>query len=94
MISSLRARDMYNNAIHAFDTGNHTDAAKWTGAMTHYIDDLLPYQTTEIDVAFNKGGMLVSKLTDLVAETNSRIVTPNCVPEVHSQASPLVTDSS
>jgi hypothetical protein len=38
--AAIRARDMYNNAIHAFDAGNYTDAAKWTGAMTHYIDDL------------------------------------------------------
>jgi hypothetical protein len=50
--------------------------------------------TPELMWPLNEAGMLVSKLTDLVAEINSRIVTPNCVPEVHSQGSPSVTDSS
>jgi hypothetical protein len=41
--SATRAMDMYNNALQAIASGNLTDAAKWTGAMTHYIDDLASF---------------------------------------------------
>lgn len=36
----------------------------------------------------NEVGMLISKLTDLVAEISTRMTDPGFVPEVHSQASP------
>jgi hypothetical protein len=41
--SARRAMDMYDNALQAFTAGNLTDAAKWTGAMTHYVDDLASF---------------------------------------------------
>jgi hypothetical protein len=41
--SATRAMDMLNNALQAFTAGNLTDAAKWTGAMTHYVDDLASF---------------------------------------------------
>jgi hypothetical protein len=38
--AARRARDMQNQALQALSGGNYSLAAKWTGAMTHYVSDL------------------------------------------------------
>lgn len=38
--AARRARDMQNQALAALSTGDNALAAKWTGAMTHYIADM------------------------------------------------------
>jgi hypothetical protein len=38
--AAVRAREMQNQASMALSTGDYALAAKWTGAMTHYVDDV------------------------------------------------------
>jgi hypothetical protein len=38
--AAVRARDMQNQAVAALQIQDYALAAKWTGAMTHYIDDV------------------------------------------------------
>jgi len=41
--SAGRARDMQSQALSAIAAGDYASAAKWTGAMTHYISDLASF---------------------------------------------------
>jgi enamine deaminase RidA (YjgF/YER057c/UK114 family) len=38
--AAVRARDMQNQAVAALQIQDYALAAKWTGAMTHYVDDV------------------------------------------------------
>jgi hypothetical protein len=56
--AARRARDMQNQALAAISTGDYALAAKWTGAMTHYIADVAVF------------GHVMGSTTDWGAETH------------------------
>jgi len=56
--AARRARDMQNQALAAISAGDYALAAKWTGAMTHYIVDVAVF------------GHVMGSATDWGAETH------------------------